>query len=124
MSAAATALYRFHFDREDGDYPPDEAEFWENAAARIFNARLRELVDRAPHREPDAPDLLERRLDALIDERFAYAGWRLVTTAGKVSLRSDVNQPTAWGGRGHRLYVRRLESGDTDRASEPKGGST
>lgn len=44
-------------------------------------------------------------------ERIEYdaVGWRLVTGRGHVVLDSNAAQPTAWGGRGHRIYIKAAE---------------
>ena len=74
--------------------------------------RALRLASGPPTGEPDAPEGLDERIDRLIEDRFVPCGWRLVTTHGSVSFRSDAELPSVWGGRGHRVYVRRVESGE------------
>lgn len=50
-------------------------------------------------------DLAERQAE----RAYVAAGWRLVTGRGHVVLDSRAEQPTAWGGRGHRIYVKASE---------------
>lgn len=50
-------------------------------------------------------DLGERQAE----RAYVAAGWRLVTGRGHVVLDSSAQEPTAWGGRGHRIYVKAAE---------------